>query len=98
MSSGKFPDPREVYAFRRGFNARWERFLAATFASKSHAALAFGRDESTVRGWMAGLSGPSGDAVAIAFRDYPAEAARFLIGGWGRLIRRIARAGGACWA
>lgn len=96
MSSGKFPDPREVYAFRRGFNARWARFVAATFPSKSLAALVFGRDESTVRSWLSELTGPSGDAVAIAFRDYRADAARFLLGGWGgRLIRR---AGGVCVA
>ena len=90
MSSGKFPDPREIHAFRRGFNDRWARFIAATFGSNSHAALALGRDESTVRSWLARLTGPSGDAVALAFRDYPAEAARFLIGGW-----RVSRARGA---
>lgn len=95
MSSGKFPDPREVHAFRRGFNDRWARFVAETFRSKSLAALTFGRDESTVRSWLQSMTGPSGDAVAIAFRDYPAEAARFLIGGWRTLIRR---AGGACKA
>ena len=96
MSSGKFPDPRETYAFRRSFNARWARFVAATFPSKSLAALVFGVDESSVRSWLAQLTAPSGFAVAIAFRDYPAEAARFLVGGClGRLIRR---AGGVCWA
>lgn len=87
MSSGNFPDPREVRAFRRDFIDRWIRFLNATFASKSHAAIAFARDESTVRGWLSGVSGPSGDAVALAFRFYPVEAAKHLLGGClGRLI------------
>lgn len=96
MSSGNIPEARAVYDYRRSFPARWARFVCAVFPTNSAASRKFNTDESAVRSWKAEATAPSGYVVAIAFRDYPAEAARFLLGGClGRLIRG---AGGVCAA
>ena len=89
MSSGNIPDARATSEFRRSFPARWKRFLCEVFPTNTAASRKFNTDESAVRSWKAEATAPSGYVVAIAFRDYPVEAARFLLGGClGRLIRR----------
>ena len=96
MSSGKFPDPREIYAFRRGFMDLWMGYRRANYTSTVHVALCFSVDESTARSWWNGITAPSGFAVAIAFRNDPVNATRFLIGGCGGWLTTPLRWKGAC--
>jgi len=81
MSYVKFPDIQKTRAYRRHFIDLWTRFLRENFASTSHVAVVFGVDEATARGWWNGLNAPSGFAVAIAFREFPQEAADSLFRG-----------------
>lgn len=88
MSSGEFPDPRELRNFRRFFPDRWAEFLRTNYTSTAHVAVVFGVDESTARSWWTGTTGPSGYAVAIAFKDHPMSAASAFWGGWLTLTPR----------
>ena len=81
MSYGRFPDPRKTRAYRRHFIDLWTRFLRENFTSTSHVAVVVSVDESTARSWWNGITAPSGFAVAIAFKEYPAEATESLLGG-----------------
>jgi hypothetical protein len=80
-------------AYRRKFIDLWSGFLRENYSSTSHVAVVFGVDESTARSWWNGATAPSGFAVAIAFRESPAQAARALLGGWFRF--RFVGFGGA---
>jgi hypothetical protein len=83
MSSGKFPDPQRTRAYRRRFIDLWAAFLRENFTSTAHVAVVFSCDEATARSWWNAVNAPSGYAVAIAFKEYPAQAACHLTGGWG---------------
>lgn len=85
--TGTFPDRRSCIAYRASFPDRWQAFLRQQFGCAARVAESFTVDDKTARDWWHGRTGPSGFAVALAFKRWPVAATRALLGGWlARLI------------
>lgn len=68
----------DIHRFRVVLRDRWADLLKAHFRDSVHIAYFFDVDEKTARNWLAGVTGPSGPAVARAIQSMPSAAAFLL--------------------
>jgi hypothetical protein len=78
MSYSKVFADRECHNFRAFFAARWAEFLKENYRNPEEVAVVFGVRYQTALNWFQGQNAPSGYAVAMAFQNDPAGAAKHL--------------------
>lgn len=72
-----FANGIDARKFRVFFSPRWAAFLRDNFQSSEHIALVFGVTARTADNWLAGISRPYGDTIALFFMRCPDAVAWF---------------------